>query len=766
MRDISRSPLSPCRSVSSGSPLPAPPRDRIHMQVFRGQGEQSDAPLCAGQGGGEAEDTSAVEMSSRNNVSVIYVSGQDSSPPQNRTVMNVSGDDSVFYEYVPMDGSPSDAGKVSSPHASNLTPRTARAMAEKAVFSTIQQALEKVTQQSQSRRNGTGTDSVFSTASSGLSDQATASVKSKGRLSTPSFYGKHDFNRSSASPWSGSNSSTLQLLRRNHPSASLIHDDMGGGWPSKFHAFMVSLALIFGLGNLWILPGLVFEYGGGTFILVFLLIWVLICLPLYLLESALGQFSGRGFTSSWKCVQLLKGVGVAQFLCCIYAGVLYLPVVATGWMYLIDGMDILGKFDSPDKRAWTFPAGVLVSVLIVCVCLSMGFRKCSHFLSFLACITGCLFVLQFSFGIYIDATYNFKGLQHLVDFHWKRLEEPKLWYEASVQVLLSMSLGFGLLTSLAKNNGFRTDVWTHSAVMSVVGLMIALMSILTTFGHLGGLESVYNTNLFPDREMDLSGDAEALIRELRFGLPFIVFSGSVGITPNTIRVPSEVQLVMTMLLLIFSGLCSLILLVNGMSESLAEEVHKNLRRRSLMMFLVITLITMFAITYLAVGGYNFYTCMESLILNLGLSSTVVIGVFTLVHAYGVSKLKTDIEFMLYKEILGIYGIWWSFLLPLVLLVTLGSGLYAHGSKINLNEVSSWVIPIGYSGAALPIFFTCLLAVRSLIKQIDYGIRAKLKAALKPASDWGPQDPIVRHNWMKWKAQSAGNTGTTSSSIYG
>ena len=45
----------------------------------------------------------------------------------------------------------------------------------------------------------------------------------------------------------------------------------------------------------------------GTFILVFLLIWILICLPLYLLESALGQFSGRGFTSSWKCVQLFKG---------------------------------------------------------------------------------------------------------------------------------------------------------------------------------------------------------------------------------------------------------------------------------------------------------------------------------------------------------------------------------------------------------------------------------------------------------------------------
>ena len=58
-----------------------------------------------------------------------------------------------------------------------------------------------------------------------------------------------------------------------------------------------------GLGNIWRFPYLCGQYGGLSFILIYLLILLLICNPLMVAEIAIGR------TSKSNCVDAYKVIG-------------------------------------------------------------------------------------------------------------------------------------------------------------------------------------------------------------------------------------------------------------------------------------------------------------------------------------------------------------------------------------------------------------------------------------------------------------------------
>ena len=77
--------------------------------------------------------------------------------------------------------------------------------------------------------------------------------------------------------------------------------------------YLILTGYVIGFGSFWRFPYLVYENGGGIFILIFLIMLFLFGLPLFYLETFLGQIYKRGPVEVFEHLhKKYKGVGIAM----------------------------------------------------------------------------------------------------------------------------------------------------------------------------------------------------------------------------------------------------------------------------------------------------------------------------------------------------------------------------------------------------------------------------------------------------------------------
>ncbi|XP_053717624.1 sodium- and chloride-dependent betaine transporter-like isoform X1 [Synchiropus splendidus] len=107
-------------------------------------------------------------------------------------------------------------------------------------------------------------------------------------------------------------------------------------WSNKREQLLSMSALIIGLGNIWRFPYLCYRNGGATFLVPYFLLLLFLGLPLFFLETALGQFTSQGAVTAWRRIcPMLEGVGVASLVVLIYLNIYYIVVMAWTIFYFV-----------------------------------------------------------------------------------------------------------------------------------------------------------------------------------------------------------------------------------------------------------------------------------------------------------------------------------------------------------------------------------------------------------------------------------------------
>ncbi|GLH12446.1 Transporter [Gryllus bimaculatus] len=80
-----------------------------------------------------------------------------------------------------------------------------------------------------------------------------------------------------------------------------------GNWSGKAEFILSCLGYAIGIGNVWRFPYLCYRNGGGAFLVPYLLMLFLCGIPLFFMETALGQFASTGCITIFRICPLFKG---------------------------------------------------------------------------------------------------------------------------------------------------------------------------------------------------------------------------------------------------------------------------------------------------------------------------------------------------------------------------------------------------------------------------------------------------------------------------
>ncbi|XP_052780978.1 sodium-dependent proline transporter-like isoform X1 [Mya arenaria] len=101
-----------------------------------------------------------------------------------------------------------------------------------------------------------------------------------------------------------------------------------GNWTGRFEYLLSMLGYAVGLGNVWRFPYLCYRYGGGAFLLPYLLFMTFLGIPLFYMEASLGQLTSCGPTTCWGFAPLLQGLGIAMMISSFITSGYYCMIIA------------------------------------------------------------------------------------------------------------------------------------------------------------------------------------------------------------------------------------------------------------------------------------------------------------------------------------------------------------------------------------------------------------------------------------------------------
>uniref|UniRef100_A0A8D0CAU4 Transporter n=1 Tax=Salvator merianae TaxID=96440 RepID=A0A8D0CAU4_SALMN len=118
-------------------------------------------------------------------------------------------------------------------------------------------------------------------------------------------------------------------------------------WDNKVQYLLSCIGFVIGFGNMWRFPYLCQVYGGGAFLIPYLIALVFEGIPIFYLEIAIGQTLRKGSIGAWNQISpYLGGLGVASLTLAFLVSLYYTMILA--WVFWF----FINSFQQP--LPWSF----------------------------------------------------------------------------------------------------------------------------------------------------------------------------------------------------------------------------------------------------------------------------------------------------------------------------------------------------------------------------------------------------------------------------
>ncbi len=477
-------------------------------------------------------------------------------------------------------------------------------------------------------------------------------------------------------------------------------------WTSRTVFILAALGSAVGLGNLWRFPYLAGKYGGGAFLVPYLIALVLVGVPMLMLELAVGQKMQQGAIGSYrKLHHSFGGLGVLALISSFIIVSYYAVVMAWSLIYLLasfgvkwsgnakgyffqevlqisEGVNILGGIN------WFILLSLFVVWILVYFCIWQGTKSVSKVVIYSVPLPVILM------GILLIRAVTLPGFLQGWEMYlkpvWSTLLEPEVWTAAFSQIFYTLSLAFGIMLAYGSYKKSEDDIAKDTWITALLNSATSLFAGFVVFAVLGYMAWKTGT---PIAELAASGP----------GLAFVVFPEALSLMPL-----SGLFSVLFFLMLLLLGIDSAFSLAEALNAAILDQ-YKHLQIAKVSM--VVCFAALIAgIIYTTRAGLYFLDIVDHFVTSYNL---LLVGIFQTILAgwiYGAEKLRRYINQVSDWQV----GKWWNvsikYIIPIVL-TTLLATQFSKDIKIPYEGYPSWALGLGWAIALLPFLLFLFLLLK-------------------------------------------------------
>jgi len=422
-----------------------------------------------------------------------------------------------------------------------------------------------------------------------------------------------------------------------------------GKWTTRTGFILAAIGSAIGLGSIWRFPYIVYENGGGAFLIPYFFALFVIGIPMMIMEVGVG--SKTGSTAPLAVKKLVKKGEFLGWWASINAFIiLTYYIVILGWTFSYFGYSFTMAWGGrPDLFFGHFLNGYYpliatlvawaINYIIVCAGVENGLERMNKFFVpalwaiVIMMIIGCL---------RLDGAYY--GLIWYLKPDFSSLLSPKIWISAFGQVFFSLSLVIGTMITYASYQPKNSDVAKNSSVIAFVSGLFSFVVGFAIFSALGQMSVV-------------SGIPISNLIQEGTTLAFITFPAVLNIMPVSILFS-----MLFFLILIFAGLTSSVSLLETATGPIIEKFNISREKTVSILTIVGCLISLpFALN---AGNIELIDKIVSTygLPFLGFAEVIVFG-----WIYGADKLRTYINSVSDFKI----GRSWTWLIKIFIPIVLG-----------------------------------------------------------------------------------------------
>ncbi|XP_054444387.1 orphan sodium- and chloride-dependent neurotransmitter transporter NTT5-like [Pteronotus mesoamericanus] len=497
-------------------------------------------------------------------------------------------------------------------------------------------------------------------------------------------------------------------------------DDAATGrpyWDNKIEYLLAQVGFSVGLSSIWRFPYECLHGGGGSFLLIYVLMLLFVEVPLLLLEMAVGQRMRQGSIGVWKTISpWIGGVGCTSFMACCIVGLYYSALIAWSLFYLSQSFQsplpwALCPFESNSSNfdpecARTKPTTYFwyQQVLKATDKIEIGGLPVMHLgvSLFVTWLLSCISMV--------------KGLQSARKV--RALYSVEVWRRAGNQLFLATGSGFGSFTAISSYMPRSNNCVMDAFAVALLNLVTSVMVTVFVFAIMGHLATQLNEECYlknaeramnlvtagllpptlqlpdsgrhdvsssypawlsrlPERvrgellphlsNCDLSEQLEQVIAAPRVAI--VAFTNVASVFSG-----SPLWAIIIFMFLVTMGLSTMIGILQGILTPLQDTSSSLRKHPELLTVAVCVLMFLGSLGFATPSGSYYVSLLDDYWAPLSLLCILILENVAMAWIYGARRFLADLIIILGRPISPIYRWLWCFVSPFVLLVLLASTL--------------------------------------------------------------------------------------------